>query len=99
MDKRTKTLKCRACQRPIKNFEGTLKFPTKQQLEEMKKGIMPKQICHDCYTSFSGTSLLEVVKEIELIGQRLEKIDGDIVKWRLNKKRLKDLFILEDENE
>ena len=96
MDKKTKTLKCRSCQRPIKNFEGTLKFPTKKQLEEMKAGIMPKQICQACYKSFSGTSLLEVLKEIETL---TERIDGDLVKWRLTKKRLKDLLNLEDENE
>ena len=98
MDKRTKTLKCRACQRPIKNFEGTLKFPTKKQLEEIKEGIMPKQICQACYKHFSGTSLLEVLKEIETL---TEKIDffGDLVKWRVSKKKLKDLLNLEDENE
>ena len=99
MDKKTKTLKCRSCQRPIKNFDGSLKFPTKKQLKEMESGKMPKQICQDCYKSFSGTSLLEVIKEIELIGKNLEKNSDDIVKWRVSKKRLKDLLNLEDENE
>ena len=67
-----------------------------QQLEEMKAGIMPKQICQACYKSFSGTSLLEVLKEIETL---TERIDGDLVKWRLTKKRLNDLLNVEDENE
>ena len=99
MDKKTRTLKCRSCQRPIKNFEGTLKFPTKKQLEEMKEGIIPKQICHDCYKSFSGTSLSKVVKEMESIGKNLEKNSEDLLKWKIATKKLNELLNLGEENE
>ena len=68
-------LKCKSCFRPIKNVDGTLRFPTNEEIELLKDGINPKQICNECCNLFKGTSLLQVAKELEGFTTFIQNLD------------------------
>lgn len=99
MRKKGRFIKCKSCLRPIKNIDGSLRFPTQVELDSIADGFSPKQICNECFKKFSGTSLLDVVKELEGIGQHLQKNDDDdSFTWFRCKQDLNKFFEVDDKD-